>query len=165
MKDQLSALIDGELDIQDSAHLIMSAKAGGELKNCWANYHLIGDAMRGDVRLSHDFSARVMAALDAEPTILAPNVVAANAAELSAQTTKPSAYKMSTKLWSAAASVAAVMFVGVMVFQQQFSQPEQLAPVDIAQSAASEYLQAHQAAAPSSAAYYIQNASFSGSQK
>lgn len=165
MKDQLSALIDGEFDIDDSEHLITSAKAGGEMKHCWAHYHLIGDAMRGDFSMSNDFSGRVMAALDAEPTILAPNVVAANAAEVSLQTAKPSAYKMSTKLWSAAASVAAVMFVGVMVFQQQFRQPEQLAPVDIAQSAASEYLQAHQAAAPSSAAYYIQNASFSGSQK
>ena len=165
MKDQLSALIDGEFDIDDSEHLITSAKAGGEMKHCWAHYHLIGDVMRGDIAMSRDFSGRVMAALDAEPTILASNVVAANEAKLSAQTTKPSAYKMSTKLWSAAASVAAVMFVGVMVFQQQFSQPEQLAPVDIAQSAASEYLQAHQAAAPSSAAYYIQNASFSGSQK
>ena len=165
MKNQLSALIDGEFDIDDSEHLITSAKAGGEMKRCWAHYHLIGDAMRGDFSMSNDFSGRVMAALDAEPTILAPNVVAANVAEVSFQTAKSSAYKMSTKLWSAVASVAAVMFVGVMVFQQQFRQPEQLAPVDIAQSAASEYLQAHQAAAPSSAAYYIQNASFSGSQK
>ena len=57
------------------------------------------------------------------------------------------------------------MFVGVMVFQQQFSQPEQLAPVEIAQSIPTEYLQAHQAAAPSSAAYYIQNASYAEQKK
>ncbi len=160
MKDQLSALIDGEFDIDDSEHLITSAKAGGEMKHCWAHYHLIGDAMRGDAAMSHDFSGRVMAALDIEPTVLAPN-----AAAISLQTNKQSAYKKSTKLWSVAASVAAVMFVGTMVFQQQFSQPEHLAPIEIAQSVPTEYLQAHQAAAPSSAAYYIQNASFSGSQK
>jgi sigma-E factor negative regulatory protein RseA len=160
MKDQLSALIDGEFDIDDSEHLIASAKAGGEMKHCWAHYHLIGDAMRGDSAMSHDFSNRVMAALDAEPTVLAPNAVA-----IGLQVNKRAAYKKSTKLWSVAASVAAVMFVGVMAFQQQFSAPEQLAPVEIAQSVPTEYLQAHQAAAPSSAAYYIQNASFSGSQK
>ena len=165
MKDQLSALIDGELNIDDSEHLITSAKAGGEMRCCWGQYDLIGDVMRGDFAMSNDFSGRVMAALDIEPTILAPNAVSASASEISLLSVKPFNYKTSTKFWSAAASVAAVTFVGAMVFQQQFSKPELLAPVDIAQSAASEYLQAHQAAAPSSAAYYIQNASFSGSNK
>jgi sigma-E factor negative regulatory protein RseA len=67
------------------------------------------------------------------------------------------------------------MFVGVMVLQQQVNNsPEQivmvktekvapaeaLAPIEIAQSIPTEYLQAHQAAAPTGAAYYIQDASF-----
>ena len=160
MKDQLSALIDGEFDIAAAEHLITSAKSGGELKSCWAHYHLIGDAMRGDVRMRHDFSSRVMSALETEPTILA-----ANQSTYGFVSGKLSRYKKSTKLWSLAASVAAVMFVGVMVFQQQFSQPETLSPVEIAQSVATEYLQAHQAAAPSSAAYYIQAASYSEPQK
>ncbi len=155
MKDQLSALIDGELDIQDSAHLITSAKTGGELKNCWAHYHLIGDAMRGDVNIHHDFSNRVMAALEAEPTVLA-----SNQATKAQYASKKPVYKQSTRFWSVAASVAAVMFVGTMVFQQQFSQPEALSPVEIAQSVPTEYLQAHQAAAPTGAAYYIQTASY-----
>ena len=147
MKDQLSALIDGEFDINAAEHLITSAKTGGELKSCWAHYHLIGDAMRGNVQMHHDFSRRVMTALDDERTVLATNqsktlLVSGNL----------SRYKKSTKLWSLAASVAAVMFVGVMVFQQQFSQPESLSPVEIAQSVPTEYLQAHQAAAPTSAA-------------
>ena len=153
MKDQLSALIDGEFDIDAAEHLITSAKTGGELKNCWAHYHLIGDAMRGDVHMHHDFSRRVMSALDAEPTVLAAN-------QATPVSSKLSRYKKSTKLWSLAASVAAVMFVGVMVFQQQFSQPESLSPVEIAQSVPTEYLQAHQAAAPTGAAYYIQAASY-----
>lgn len=165
MKNQLSALIDGELSIEDAAHLITSAKTGGELKNCWAHYHLIGDALRGDVgrggvNMHHDFSNRVLTALEAEPTVLA-----SNQATTTQLASKKMAYKKSTKFWSAAASVAAVMFVGAMVFQQQFSQPETLAPVEIAQSVPTEYLQAHQAAAPSSAAYYIQNASFAETKK
>ena len=160
MKNQLSALIDGELSIEDSAHLITSAKTGGELKNCWAYYHLIGDALRGDVgpggvNMHHDFGHRVMAALEAEPTVLASNQAA-----IAPSASKKPVYKQSARFWSVAASVAAVMFVGAMVFQQQFSQPEALTPVEIAQSVPTEYLQAHQAAAPSSAAYYIQNASF-----
>lgn len=155
MKDQLSALIDGEFDIENSEHLIASAKSGGELKSCWAHYHLIGDAMRGDVYMRHDFSYRVMAALEAEPTVLAPNP--SSAAQLSDK--KPH-HKKSTTFWSVAASVAAVMFVGVMVLEQQLNKPEALSPVEIAQSVPTEYLQAHQAAAPSSAAYYIQAASY-----
>ena len=165
MKNQLSALIDGELRLDDSAHLITSAKTGGELRNCWAHYHLIGDALRGDVGLGGvnmppDFSNRVMTALEAEPTVLASKQTATAPAA-----SKKSAYKQSTRFWSVAASVAAVMFVGAMVFGQQFSQPKTLAPVEIAQSVPTEYLLAHQAAAPSSAAYYIQNASFAEPKK
>lgn len=163
MKDQLSALIDGEFDIESSEHLITSAKSGGELKNCWAHYHLIGDAMRGEVQMSHDFSYRVMTALDAEP-VLAPNNAPDNE-KVTQIPSKKSHYKKTTKFWSVAASVAAVMFVGVMVLQQQLNKPEELSPVAIAQSVPSEYLQAHQAAAPSSAAYYIQTASYTEPQK
>ena len=163
MKDQLSALMDGEFDIESSEHLITSAKSGGELKSCWAHYHLIGDAMRGEVQMSHDFSNRVMQALEAEPTVLLPNSSSNTTSSIgkpSGASSKQSFYKKTTKFWSVAASVAAVMFVGVVVLQQQLNKPEQLAPVEIAQSVPTEYLQAHQAAAPNGAAYYIQTASY-----
>ena len=175
MKNQLSALMDGEFDIESSEHLITSAKSGGELKSCWANYHLIGDVMRGDAAMSQNFSNRVTNALEAEPTVLLPNLAATpSIGEGYKAATKQSGYKKSTKLWSVAASVAAVMFVGVMVLQQQLNKPaqlapveialvapvEKLAPVEIAQSVPTEYLQAHQAAAPNGNAYYIQNASY-----
>jgi sigma-E factor negative regulatory protein RseA len=163
MKDQLSALMDGEFDIESSEHLITSAKSGGELKSCWAHYHLIGDAMRGEVQMSHDFSNRVMQALETEPTLLLPNLSSNTTPSIgtpSGASSKQSFYKKTTKFWSVAASVAAVMFVGVVVLQQQLNKPEQLAPVEIAQSVPTEYLQAHQAAAPNGAAYYIQTASY-----
>ena len=159
MKDQLSALMDGEFDTESSEYLITSVKSGGELKSCWTHYHLIGDAMRGEVHMSRDFSYRVMNALDAEPTLLA--VYGQNQAQISS---KQSSYN-TPKFWSVAASVAAVMFVGVMVLQQQINQPEVLAPVEIAQSVPTEYLQAHQAAAPSNAAYYIQTANYTEPQQ
>lgn len=149
MKDQLSALMDGEFAVADSEHLISSAKSGGEMKDSWASYHLIGDAMRGEAYLSHNFSRRVMTAIEAEPTVLAP--VVSNA--------KVAPFK-STKFWSVAASLAAVMFVGMMILQLQFNQSDELSPIEIAQSLPVEYISAHQAAAPSGAAYYIQNASY-----
>jgi sigma-E factor negative regulatory protein RseA len=172
MKDQLSALMDGEFDIESAEHLITSAKSGGELKSCWAHYHLIGDALRGDVgrggiQMSHGFSSRVMSVLENEPTVLAPNLDALqpNIHAPSRASSKQTFYKKSTQFWSVAASAAAVMFVGVMVLQQQMNAPEQLAPVEIAQSVPTEYLQAHQAAAPNGAAYYIQTASYTEPQQ
>ena len=166
MKDQLSALIDGELEINSADHLLASAKAGGELKQCWAHYHLIGDAMRGEMNTHHSLCGRVMSALDAEPTVLAPNRLQ----ELATDNTDslPAAgaslaVANKNKLWSIAASVAAVMFVGVMVLQ--LNQTEELMPVEIAQSVPTEYLQAHQAAAPNGAAYYIQTASYTEQAK
>jgi sigma-E factor negative regulatory protein RseA len=166
MKDQLSALIDGEFEIESSEHLIMSAKTGGELKSCWAHYHLIGDTLRGETNMSYDFSHRVMSAIEAEPSLLSPNLPSSATSSTGAASRASSManYKAS-KFWSVAASVAAVMFVGVMVLQQQWNAPEQLAPVEIAQSVPTEYLQAHQAAAPNGAAYYIQTASFTEQAK
>ena len=162
MKDQLSALIDGELDVASAEHVIKATKTGGELKNCWAHYHLIGDAMRNQAYNSHDFSARVMQALENEPIIFAPNANSnANTGTNAAAVSRASLNN--SKVWSIAASVAAVMFVGVMVLQ--LNQTEELAPVEIAQSVPTEYLQAHQAAAPNGAAYYIQTASFTEQTK
>ncbi len=151
MKDQLSALIDGEFDVASAQHIITSVQSGGELESCWQSYHLIGDAMRGDRYMSADFSARVMNALEEEPTVLAPKAAADNQITL-----KKSLFK-SNQFWSIAASVAAVMFVGLMVLQQQLTGSEEMTPVEIAQTLPLEYLEAHQAAAPNGAAYYIQN--------
>jgi sigma-E factor negative regulatory protein RseA len=177
MKEQLSALIDGELDLASAEHVIKSAKSGGELKNAWAHYHLIGDALRGEIgrgelHIQDNVATRIMSALEQEPIIFAPNANTyheQSSTDLQANIGTPSraafmnrAFK-NTKLWSMAASVAAVMFVGVMVLQM--NQAEDLAPVEIAQSVPTEYLQAHQAAAPNGAAYYIQSASYSESKQ
>jgi len=67
--------------------------------------------------------------------------------------------------WSVAASVAAVMFVGLVVFELEIGGQEELAPVEIANSLPIEYLQAHQSLAPSGASYYIQSASFTEPQQ
>lgn len=159
MKKELSALIDGEFDIEDSEHIMTAIKANKETKEAWKHYHLIGDAMRGDVSLEPNFSEKVMSALDAEPTVLAVNKQAAD------QQTTTKRYIKTPMFWSVAASAAAVMFVGMMVFELQLGESADMTPVEIAKSLPIEYLQAHQSVAPSGSSYYIQSVGYTESQQ
>ncbi|HZV99492.1 MAG TPA: sigma-E factor negative regulatory protein [Methylophilaceae bacterium] len=154
MKDQISALMDDELALDGADHLFTAVKADEELEACWSTYHLIGDAMRGHPVFKPDFNERLMQKLDAEPAVLAPR----------ASATKKSLVKTPV-LWSVAASFAAVMFVGWVVLQQQVQTGADIAPQEVAQNLPSEYLLAHQAWAPSNAAYYIQPAAYAESAK
>jgi sigma-E factor negative regulatory protein RseA len=149
MKDQISALMDDELVPHSAEHVFIAVKAGGEASACWATYHMIGDVMRGNPIFKPDFQQRLMQKLDDEPAVLAPR--------------SRKSFIKTPIVWSAAASVAAVLFVGWMVLQQQGPGANDIAPVEIAQNLPSEYLLAHQALAPSSSAYYIQPASYSES--
>ena len=158
MKNQLSAFIDGEIDIKESEHLLTALKTKGEAVDAWKNYHLIGDVIRGDAILSHDFSSKLMSALESEPTVLAVN-------KQQMKVEQPVVTKIKTPVfWSIAASMAAVMFVGLMMFELQLGETEDMTPVEIAQSLPLEYLQAHQSVAPTGSSYYIQAASFSESK-
>ena len=164
MKDQLSALIDGEFELESAAHLITMAKSVDEMQRCWANYHLIGDVMRGDNAMSADFTSRVVAALESEPKLAqyANEDGNDNQSNISVMRVKVKPVQKksifnSMPIWSVAASVAAVMFVGYMVLQQN-NATTQLAPIEIAQSLPLEYLQAHRNAMPNAAAYYMQTA-------
>ena len=151
MKDQVSALVDEELSLEDAEYLYTAIRSSETLSDSWTTYHLIGDCMRGSPIFKADLTDRIMQQLEQEPVVLAPKA-------------KKAAYKTPT-LWSVAASVAAVMFVGWMVLQQQVQTHGESAPAEIAQNVASEYLLAHQSMAPSNSAYYIQPASYSESDK
>ncbi len=155
MKNQLSALIDGELDVEEVEHLLSAMKASGDVKEAWQHYHLIGDAMRDEVQTPLNVSDKIMQALEDEPTVLVTNKQVQSDAPLAARRSK----KL-PMVWSVAASVAAVMFVGLMTFDLPFNEPNALTPIAIAESVPMEYLQAHQSIAPSSAAYYIQSANY-----
>src|SRR5881396_1751777 len=70
MKEKLSALIDGELQ-SDSLHAHLGRlRADPDLRGAWDTYHLIGDALRGQI--SPGIADRVVARLREEPTVLAP---------------------------------------------------------------------------------------------
>lgn len=72
MKERLSSLLDGDLDTARSAQLFEALRKDRDLRGQWDAYCLIGDALRGEADHHPDFVSRVMAGLDAEPTVLAP---------------------------------------------------------------------------------------------
>ena len=144
MKDKISALMDGDLALKDAEYLMTAIKAKGEAAEAWATYHLIGDVLRDDPVMRPDLTSKIMQEVAKQPRVLAP---------------KPSInFVKHPILWSMAASVAGVFFVGWMVLHQQIQ--DGLAPVEIAQNVPSEYLLAHQSMAPTNAAYFIQPASY-----
>lgn len=68
----LSALIDGETSASESDAGLAALRTHTAARADWADYHLIGDAMRGVPSGPDDFMARFSARLADEPTVLAP---------------------------------------------------------------------------------------------
>ena len=174
MNEQLSALIDNELALDEAEHLLAALHANSNTAQTWQQYHLIGDAMRGDDGLSANFKHNLMLKIENEPTVLSPNATLKNA---DGQHTNVERKMPAT--WAMAASMAGVMMVGWMLLQTQTSQDstmlmanqasnkpniqvaQQEVPVLAEADIPDEYLVAHQAAAPTASSYYIQPASFS----
>lgn len=130
-KEQISALMDGELS---DAEVLNELEMDSDLQDTWGRYHLIGDAMRGDlpVNLQLDLSDSIMAALEDEPTILAPKPVeAAPVAQPVVAPVKtdsnvvPLFRRVGQQLgqYAIAASVAAAVIFGVQQYQGQDGVP------------------------------------------
>ncbi|QAU34250.1 sigma-E factor negative regulatory protein [Janthinobacterium sp. 17J80-10] len=80
-QEQISALADDELS-DSQIEVALAALRDPQARNDWDIYHQIGDVLRSDdmaFSLSEGFSARMAAALEAEPVILAPAPAAAPA--------------------------------------------------------------------------------------
>lgn len=172
MKEQLSALIDDELDTEQSQFILTAVMAGGALKKDWDTYHLIGDVMRGDFQSQTDMTQRIMREIANEPVSIAPAAVMQSKKRRLAWS-PPSA-------WSVAASCAAVMLVAYVAIQQQTIETKggalasaQIAQtntnrnaalsasVDVVENIPSEYLTAHQDLSPNGA-HYIQMVAYNG---
>ncbi|UMQ39796.1 transcriptional regulator [Aeromonas hydrophila] len=99
------------------------------LQDTWSRYHLIGDAMRGDlpVNLQLDLSDSIMAALEDEPTILAPKPVESKPAAPQPGTAKVVSFLrragQQVGQYAIAASVAAAVIFGVQQYQGQDGLP------------------------------------------
>ncbi|EKP0313559.1 sigma-E factor negative regulatory protein [Aeromonas veronii] len=130
-KEQISALMDGDLS---DAEVLNELEMDSDLQDTWGRYHLIGDAMRGDlpVNLQLDLSDSIMAALEDEPTILAPKPVeAAPVLQPAVAPVKtdsnvvPLFRRVGQQLgqYAIAASVAAAVIFGVQQYQGQDGVP------------------------------------------
>lgn len=104
MTQELSRLMDGELRGDEAGRAIRAVCADEALKGKWLEYHLIGDALRGDGPGRAASRQRIMAAIESEPTVLAPR-----------RRFSQSAGRIA---FAAAASVATVAVVGWMGVQQ-----------------------------------------------
>lgn len=161
MSEQISALMDDEIAVEDAEFLITSIQNNKQASQTWQYYHLIGDAMRGDMELPSDFKQKLMQRIEQEPTVLAPT-----ATQMSATKSDVIKDKLPAK-WSIAASFAAVMVVGWMTLQQQTQSDRAPAVIEVAEatnvneSIPAEYLTAHQSSAPSTSSYYIQSVNYS----
>jgi len=130
--ERISALVDGELDQQEHQAVVDELLAHGENRKVWGRYHLIGDTLKRSLPggIDHDFSSRVMAALENEPTVLAP------------MPQTKSSWRQRAAGLAVAASVAAVAVLGVQFMYQQDGQtpasqmaqiPASLLPISQAQ--------------------------------
>ncbi|WP_323889964.1 RseA family anti-sigma factor [Aeromonas veronii] len=130
-KEQISALMDGDLS---DAEVLNELEMDSDLQDTWGRYHLIGDAMRGDlpVNLQLDLSDSIMAALEDEPSILAPKPVEtapvlqpAVAPVKTDSNVVPLFRRVGQQLgqYAIAASVAAAVIFGVQQYQGQDGVP------------------------------------------
>lgn len=118
-KEQLSALMDGDLSETEVLNELGTDPA---LQDTWSRYHLIGDAMRGDlpVNLQLDLSDSIMLALEDEPAILAPKPAQPAAPQVQpAGKVIPFVRRFGQQVgqYAIAASVAAAVIFGVQQYQ------------------------------------------------
>lgn len=147
MKTRISALMDGELEDHERAEAFRALRDDAVLRNDWSDYQCIGAVLRDDGDPATELTARVMAALDEEPTVLAP-------ARRQGGWRRP--------VLALAASAAGVALVGVLALAPA---PEREAPSSLAAAPTAkaparlavsprlqEYLVAHQAHSPAAGA-------------
>jgi len=78
MNDQVSALVDGELNGTTAGFCVDRVSKDRDLRTEWALFHLIGDHLRGEAAvMSIGFSQRLSERLAAEPVRLLPRAVSA----------------------------------------------------------------------------------------
>lgn len=156
MKQQISALMDGELFEDEAEVLLDKLKHNPAAHSEWQTYHLISDALRQPDHLHANISAAMRERLQSEPTVLAPQ--------------RRTGRKMQMYALSAAASVMALAMVAWMSVQVGSEPAPQMAALQqqpsVVRSASfstdkglNGYLMAHQEFSPSAdmqgAASYI----------
>lgn len=144
MKTRISALMDGELEDHEVAETLRALRRSPDLRREWCDCQVIGDALRGERGLDMDVTARVMAALDPEPTVMAP-----------APRRKIGWQRPALALAASAAGVALVAWLALAgtdgsmpLVETRLAGTKQGSAVALLTPRLQEYLLAHQAYAP-----------------
>lgn len=69
---ELSALLDGELELHEAREVLDEAMRSDALQSNWNAYALIGDCLRGESVVHVDVAPSVMTRLRDEPVVLSP---------------------------------------------------------------------------------------------
>jgi negative regulator of sigma E activity len=121
-REQISRWMDGDIAPHE-VDLAMKTLCAEETRYCWAEMHFVGDCIRGLEPTKAGCSDKIRAAIALEPTIVAPQVKTARQRVEAAQEKSlfASMRQMGRggRAWATAAAVAAVGFVGTVVYQQQ----------------------------------------------
>jgi negative regulator of sigma E activity len=163
-REQISRWLDGDIASHE-IELAMVTLSREEGRYCWAEMHFVGDCIRGLENTPSGCAERIRAAIASEPAILAP---AGKRLRQEAQVKERSLAQAFTQMgrggraWATAAAVAAVGFVGTVVYKDQTALPQIAAGVPTTLQASTEnsvsnsakarndfnaYLQAHQESA------------------
>lgn len=132
-QEWVSAAVDGETDLQTMAELAADTHS----HNKWRNYHVIGDAMRGELpqAMALDLSASIAAAIELEPAIVSPQVSAPEVTAAPQQVAVNAGQSRVVPLfkqfgqYAIAATVAMFAIVGVQNFNQTADDAASPSPV------------------------------------
>lgn len=74
IKEQISALVDGELEGSEQERVIKQIEQDPQLQRQWGRYNLISDALNSHLsgNVKHNLASRVSDALEQEPIVFAP---------------------------------------------------------------------------------------------
>lgn len=142
MKQEISALMDGEMFEDEAEALLGKLKRNPDARHNWEVYHLIGDILRQPEHIRCGFSESFHQRLQAEPTILAPRHRAPQQLKYYALSAVASVMALALVAWLSV-QIAAEPVV------QMAAIPQQDSPVRPAAYHVDDYLMAHQEFSPS----------------
>lgn len=126
-KERISALMDNE-QLYDQS--VQSALKDSEAQDTWERYHIIRDVLHNDLpaQFDLDLSAKIAAAIEQEPTILAPKTERATTNPVKTSRIVRLPQKAGRVLhWAGqygiAASVAVAVLAGVQHYQSSQTEP------------------------------------------
>ena len=129
IRESLSALCDGECDELELRRVLNHVENDAEFREQWANFHLIGAAMRGESVDTVDLSKGILQAIEGEPMDEVPGAGQASASTSAAapdvetsDATQPKASVLPG--WMVSGGVAASVTMAVLLGARVLSVPD-----------------------------------------